>query len=1156
MAAKKRRRPARRPKGRPTPAPRLTPLLHEILQALPLGLHLYELKRDGRLVFIGANPAADRILGVRNADFVGRTIEKAFPPLAATEIPARYRDVARTGRAWRVERFAYRHGDIEGAYDVHAFSLGPGRVAVVFADVSARHRAEREIQEAHLRYMALFEEARDAIFIADPATGQILDANREAERLMGRSRTELLGLRQDALHPPELTERCRAIFRDHAASASTTAETFVLARDGRHVPVEIRASVIEFGTDRRVIQGIFRDLTERHEVNARLRAMASEWQATFDAVTDAVCMLDADQRILRCNRAALALLKRPATEVLGRPCHTVFHGAAPPAECPFQRMRESRRRETMEMLRGDRTYRVAVDPLFDAEGNVAGAVHILQDITEAKRILAALRDERDRAQRYLDVAGVILVAIGADGRVARINRRGCEILGGTEAEIVGQDWFDTFVPERQRAEVRDVFGRLMAGEIEPVEYFENAVRTRRGNERLIAWYNTLLRDETGRIAGTLSSGEDITDRRRSETALVGSESRLRAMLRAAPVGIGVVVNRVFQSVNGRLCDMVGYAEPELRGREARLLYPSDEEHDFVEKEKRDQIAREGIGRVETRWKRKDGTVIDVLLCSAPLDPADLRLGAVFTAMDITDRKRAEGALMEAEARYRDLYDNAPDMHCSVDAGTARIIRCNETLARATGYPKEDLVDRPFLEMYHPDSRGRARDAFRAFVETGEMRDVELQLLRKDGPPIDVALNATAVRDAQGRIQFSRSVLRDITDLKRAEERYLHAQKMETIGRLAGGVAHDFNNLLTIVTGCAEQLMDELADRPGPVGRVRQIRQAADRAADLTRQLLVFSRRQATHPQPLDLNHTLADAVRLLKRLIGEDIRLDTSFAPGAGWVRADPGQLVQVLMNLAVNARDAMPSGGTLRLETDRIDLDEVAAARIPEGRPGAFARITVSDTGGGIPPEMLDRIFDPFFTTKEVGKGTGLGLSTVYGIVRQSGGFIEVESEAGRGTTFRIHLDPVEAPPSAAPDAAFQAPRGGPETVLVAEDEPSVRALLVEVLRGHGYAVIEAETPERALQLAETEKGPLHLLVTDYVMPNMNGRELAQRLLAAHPRLAVLYISGYTDDAGTLTDDPSSGLHFLSKPFTPDALARKVREVLEAGAASEESNG
>jgi nitrogen-specific signal transduction histidine kinase/CheY-like chemotaxis protein len=388
---------------------------------------------------------------------------------------------------------------------------------------------------------------------------------------------------------------------------------------------------------------------------------------------------------------------------------------------------------------------------------------------------------------------------------------------------------------------------------------------------------------------------------------------------------------------------------------------------------------------------------------------------------------------------------------------------------------------------------------------------------------------------------------DVTERKRLEEQYRQAQKLEAVGRLAGGVAHDFNNLLTVSNGYADLLPAHVRGDDEAREAVEEIRRAGERASSLTRQLLTFSRNQVLQPRLLDLNAIIAVTGKMLRRLLGEDIALAVTLDPALGRVRADPGHLEQVLLNLCVNARDAMPRGGKLTIETRNVELDDAFARAHLEVRPGPYVLLAVSDTGVGMTAEVKAHIFEPFFTTKGLGKGTGLGLATVYGILQQSGGAIGVYSEAGRGTTFKVYLPRADGsgPEEGDRPEAAATPRGN-ETVLVAEDEGPVRVLVGEVLRAYGYGVLEANDGAEAIRVAEGNAGPIDLLVTDVVMPGMSGRALAQHL-ALRPSLKVLYVSGYTDDAVVRHGVLEAETAFLQKPFRPDDLARKVRAVLDA---------
>jgi PAS domain S-box-containing protein len=527
--------------------------------------------------------------------------------------------------------------------------------------------------------------------------------------------------------------------------------------------------------------------------------------------------------------------------------------------------------------------------------------------------------------------------------------------------------------------------------------------------------------------------------------------------------------------------------------------------------------------------------------------------AICRAVDETRererRKSVETELVRREKYYRTLTENALDLVILLSRdGT--ILYNSPSLTRILGYDLQANLGRSAFNLVHPEDLPEMLQAFEAVAGIPEqMAQVEFRVRHADGSwRFMEAMAQNRLHDLEigGVVVNSR----DVTDRKRLEDQLRQAQKMEAIGQLAGGVAHDFNNILTVISGHASLLLCRQTLDEAAVRSAQQIGQAAERAAGLTRQLLTFSRRQVMQPRRLDLNEVVSNVTKMLSRILGEDVSLHLSYSSAPLLIQADAGMLEQVLLNFAVNSRDAMPGGGVLSV---KISEEEIRGARVNgscEAREGRFACLTVSDTGSGIPAETLPRIFEPFFTTKEVGKGTGLGLATVYGVVKQHQGWVEVESEVGKGTVFRVFLPvcPSANEPSAEPND-LPAVRGGSETILVVEDEAPVRELVSSFLSGYGYTVLQAETGRKALELWKDRPQSVDLLLTDLVMPDrMNGRELAERLSAERPGLKVIYTSGYSADVVGRDFVLRGGLNYLQKPYHPQKLALAVRECLDTG--------
>ncbi|OGP92950.1 MAG: hypothetical protein A2156_10380 [Deltaproteobacteria bacterium RBG_16_48_10] len=524
-----------------------------------------------------------------------------------------------------------------------------------------------------------------------------------------------------------------------------------------------------------------------------------------------------------------------------------------------------------------------------------------------------------------------------------------------------------------------------------------------------------------------------------------------------------------------------------------------------------------------------------------------------------ERKRTEVALREKEERYRELFDDAPVGYHEVNT-EGLITRINKTELNMLGYSLEEMLGQPVWSFIVDEEM--VREVFFAKI-SGILplgRSFERNYRKKDNSILTMLSEDRILKDMSEGIIGLRTTIQDISAIKHAEEekkilekQLRQTQKMETIGKLAGGIAHDFNNLLTVIKGHGELCLEDLPENHPLRGNIEEIEKASESGAILIRQLLAFSRRQTMEMRIVDLNAILRDLDKMLNRVIGDEIQLLTIVAEDIGGIKTDVGQMQQVVMNLVFNARDAMPRGGKLTIEMSSVELDETYCQTHVDVTPGRYVMLSVSDTGCGIPPNIKDQIFEPFFTTKEMGHGTGLGLSTVYGIVKQCGGDIEVHSEIGRGTTFKIYLPRVEKPSEShapAPAPSSSTLLQGSETIFLVEDDEKVRKFIRDALRKYGYRILEAANGEQALGLVEKHAGEdIHLLLTDIVMPGMNGRDCAECLTAFHPEMKVLYMSGHTEGAIVHQGVLEPGTAFLQKPFTLRALAQKVRQVLENSA-------
>jgi PAS domain S-box-containing protein len=1014
-------------------------------------------------------------------------------------------------------------------------------------DITDRKQAEQERQQTEQRYRSLFDSMQEGVAIhklvhtnGTPENYILLEVNRRYEEILGVRRedvvnklaTNVYGI-QDA---PYLTEYASVV----ETGTPLHFETYFPPMD-KHFLI----SVASMGDDR--FATLFFDITEQKKneraIQQAYKSVAkgeAHYRLMFNSVSDALFV----------HKFGEDGLPGHFLEVNDNACRCLGYTREELLQMGPLDLDAPEEHSDLAI----RSHRILADGHLIWEGThiakdgrrvpVEVNTHLV-DLNGEPTLISSVRDISDRKEiekNYRHVFDGALEGIfrtSLDGRALLANPALATMLGYDSVEQYLSEMNDSarqvWMDPNERSRYLSLF------ELQGIiRGYECQLKRRDGNPVWVSLNSRKVCGEDGQILYSEGFIEDITERRRDEEFIKTSENKFRMafMTGADAFSIATLNEGLILDVNDRFAEVFGYPADEARGKTSTQLglYANHDRGRLIS----ELTAKGYVSNLEFEALRKNGERRSVVVSASVMESTGEQL-ILVVVKDITEEKRAEAGLKTLTT----AVEQANETIVITDLN-GTIQYCNPAFSKVTGYSKEEAVGQNPRVLKSGQHDAEFYRQMWATITQGQVWSGHLTNKRKDGSLYEESGTISPIRDASGKISGFVAVKRDVTEHRKLEDQLRQAQKLESIGRLAGGVAHDFNNLLTVINGYSGLLLRSL--KPGDPLRsyAEEISTAGDRAAGLTKQLLAFSRKQVIEPKVVDLNAIIRESAAMLQRLIGDDIALETHLDISLGRVMADPDQIHQIIMNLAVNARDAMSDGGALDIETLNCELTAEDGAGGRGGQvPGRYVLMTVTDTGHGMDETVRKQIFEPFFTTKGVGKGTGLGLSTVYGIVQQNGGWIDAWSEVGVGTTFKLYLPRIDACAVEVEERSVSAGGGG-ETILLVEDQEAVRSFAKAVLRQHGYQVIHAGDGDQALSVVKLHSGPIHLLLTDVVMPGLNGRELSVRLRELCPDLKVLFISGYTADVIAQRGVLDPGVAFLHKPFSQEELAQKVREVLD----------
>ncbi|MEW6112660.1 MAG: PAS domain S-box protein [Thermodesulfobacteriota bacterium] len=1099
---------------------------------------------DGRV--FRANPQACRLFGCTEEEIIqagrDKLVDTSDPRLSALLEQRRL-----TGSARGELNFRRKDGTIfpaEVSSAIFPNANGEQRTSMSIRDVSASKKAEEALRQSEQKYRLIVENMHDVVYQTD-MEGRVILGSPSSKLLLGYAPEELVGTKLSALYAvPE--ERNRFLKLLTESGSVTNFEAELMRKDGSRVWVSTNARLLTDEKGKAIgVEGVTRDISARRRAEESLRESEERFRLAFENANIGVCLVTPQGRMLKVNNQMCAMFGYSRSELETMTVNDIAHPEDVGLSPRFMKQAKSGGVDRAEFEKryihkdGHLVWgRVSSSLVRDREGNPLYFVSHVQDLTEGKRAEEAAKDSEER-YRHLVEMSPDGVAVHQEGRLVFVNPAGARMMGAESPEqLIGKPIQGIVHPEHWEQASKRI-QRMLKGEtgLYPVE------------DRYVKLDGTPFPVEV--MASPLTYGgklavqvvvRDITDRKRAEQALRESEERYRYVVENIEDFIcthDLQGNLLF--VSSAPARLLGLDPANMVGTNLRSYLVPEVRHQFDDL--LDTVIRDGrasglmlvqVGSREKRIMEYHNT-----LHTGP-DGEPIVIGI---ARDVTERRRAEQALRESQERYQELFNESKDGVYVIDRD-GRLREANQAFCDILGYAKDDIVGQDIRFTYiNPSDRDRF---VQAIEERGFLKDYPLVLRSKDGKEMDCLLTSSVRRAGDGTVIGYQGILRDITEQRNLQNQLLQAQKMEAIGTLAGGVAHDFNNVLQVVLGYSELILgDERLPRDYKAD-LEKIRESAKRGADLVHRLLTFSRKAEIKVQPLNLNRRINEMRKMLGRTIPKMIDIQLILAEDLAAINADPTQIDQVLMNLAVNARDAMPEGGKLIIETANVFLDEDYARMHLDAKSGRHVLLMVTDTGSGMDKDTLEHIFEPFYTTKAVGEGTGLGLAMVHGIVQHHGGHVRCYSEQGEGTTFKIYFPALASEEGPKEAFASPMPRGGSETILLVDDEELIRDLGSRMLTRAGYDVVTASNGEDALKAFHQRGNEISLVILDLVMPGMGGKECLAKLLEVDPKVRVLIASGFAVNGPTRETIESGAKGYVRKPFDTRQLLGTVRTALD----------